>query len=193
MNAAPDSIRIAGIVRESIVDGRGLRFVVFGQGCPHRCPGCHNPQTHDFEGGRWVPIRQIAQEIRKNPLLQGVTFSGGEPFCQISAFAELARQVRALPGRLDLTVYSGYTYEQLLALPGASELLALCDYLVDGPFLLAERDLYLRFRGSRNQRYLDLNRSRLAGRPVPVPEQPPLSPRSYARGASLTGIQAHRS
>ena len=106
-----DTLRIAGIVRESIVDGEGLRFVIFGQGCPHRCPGCHNPQTHDFSGGTVVPFSRLLSEIRKNPLLKGVTFSGGEPFCQAEAFARLARQIRTLPGKLDLTVYSGYTFE----------------------------------------------------------------------------------
>ena len=93
-----DTLRIAGIVRESIVDGEGLRFVIFGQGCPHRCPGCHNPQTHDFSGGTVVPFSRLLSEIRKNPLLKGVTFSGGEPFCQAEAFARLARQIRTLPG-----------------------------------------------------------------------------------------------
>ena len=165
-----DSIRIAGIIRESIVDGKGLRFVVFGQGCPHRCPGCHNPQTHDFEGGRLVSIARLTEEIKKNPLLQGVTFSGGEPFAQTAAFAELAREVKALPGRLDLTVYSGYTYEELQNLPGAKELLDLCDYLIDGPFLLEQRDITLKVRGSRNQRYIDLVRTRQLGRLVPAAE-----------------------
>ena len=109
----PETLRLSGIVRESIVDGNGLRFVVFCQVCPHRCPGCHNPQTHDFSGGRDVPLNRILTEIRKNPLLRGVTFSGGEPFCQAAAFAELGRQINALPGLLDVTVYSAYTYEQL--------------------------------------------------------------------------------
>ena len=188
MTAEPTHIRIAGIVRESIVDGAGLRFVVFGQGCPHRCPGCHNPQTHDFQGGRLVPISSIIAEIRKNPLLRGVTFSGGEPFSQIEPFAALAKQVRALPGKLDITVYSGYTFEELAALPGAEKLLGLCDYLIDGPFLLAARDLSLTFRGRRNQRYLDLNRSRLAGRPVPAAEQPPLSPRRFAPKSAFSRL-----
>lgn len=161
-----DKIRIAGIIRESIVDGKGLRFVVFGQGCPHRCAGCHNPQTHDFSGGKLIPIASLTQEIRKNPLLQGVTFSGGEPFAQPEAFSALAREIKALSRKLDLTVYSGYTYEQLLDLPGATELLNLCDYLIDGPFILEERDISLKFRGSRNQRYIDLNRTRLAGKVV---------------------------
>lgn len=166
-----DRIRIAGIIRESIVDGKGLRFVIFGQGCPHRCPGCHNPQTHNFSGGKFVPISSLVQEIRKNPLLQGVTFSGGEPFAQPEAFAQLAREIKATCRQLDITVYSGYTYEQLVDLSGAAELLGLCDYLIDGPFLLEERDISLKFRGSRNQRYIDLNRTRQAGRLVLAAEK----------------------
>ncbi len=159
-----DRIRIAGIIRESIVDGKGLRFVVFGQGCPHHCPGCHNPQTHDFSGGKLVSIDSLVVEIKKNPLLQGVTFSGGEPFAQTEAFSQLAREIKATCRNLDITVYSGYTYEQLQNLSGASELLELCDYLIDGPFILEERDISLKFRGSRNQRYIDLNRTRQTGR-----------------------------
>ena len=163
-------LRIAGIVRESIVDGKGIRFTVFCQGCPHHCPGCHNPQTHPFDGGSLVKIERITQEIWKNPLLQGVTFSGGEPFCQAGAFAELAKLVHAMPGNLDVTCYSGWTYEQLLEKaetePDVAALLGECDYLVDGPFVLAKRDLTLRFRGSSNQRFLDLKKSRAAGKAI---------------------------
>ena len=163
-------LRIAGIVRESIVDGKGIRFTVFCQGCPHHCPGCHNPQTHPFDGGSLVKIERITQEIGKNPLLQGGTFSGGEPFCQAGAFAELAKLVHAMPGNLDVTCYSGWTYEQLLEKaetePDVAALLGECDYLVDGPFVLAKRDLTLRFRGSSNQRFLDLKKSRAAGKAI---------------------------
>ena len=117
-----------------------------------------------------VKIERIAQEIGKNPLLQGVTFSGGEPFCQAGAFAELAKLVHAMPGNLDVTCYSGWTYEQLLEKaetePDVAALLGECDYLVDGPFVLAKRDLTLRFRGSSNQRFLDLKKSRAAGKAI---------------------------
>ena len=92
-----ETLRIAGVVRESIVDGKGLRFVVFCQGCPHHCPGCHNPQTHDFLGGYDIDTNKIVAEIKKNPLLQGVTFSGGEPFCQAAAFADLGKKIKAIP------------------------------------------------------------------------------------------------
>ena len=164
------SLQIAGIVRESIVDGPGLRFTVFCQGCPHHCPGCHNPQTHPFAGGQAVAVSRLTEEIRKNPLLQGVTFSGGEPFCQAGAFAALADAVHAL--HKDIFCYSGWTLEELWekaeAEPDVAALLRKIDYLVDGRFVLAERDLSLRFRGSRNQRLLDMEKSRAAGKAVPA-------------------------
>ncbi len=168
------SLRIAGVVRESIVDGKGIRFTIFCQGCPHHCPGCHNPQTHDFAGGSVTTVEKILDEIKKDPLLQGVTFSGGEPFCQAGAFASLAEQIHRLPGGLDVTCYSGWTYEQLVEKaarePDVAALLAEIDYLIDGPFVLAKRDLTLLFRGSQNQRYLDMRRTRAEGRPVIVSE-----------------------
>lgn len=166
------TLRIAGVVRESIVDGKGIRFTIFCQGCPHHCPGCHNPQTHAFEGGSLLTIEQIAAEVAKDPLLQGVTFSGGEPFCQAGAFAALAELVHGLPGGLDVTCYSGWTYEQLVQKaetePETRALLEQVDFLIDGPFILAQRDLTLQFRGSRNQRFLDMKRTRETGKPVEV-------------------------
>lgn len=161
-------LRIAGIMRESVVDGPGIRYVVFTQGCPHGCPGCHNPQTHDFSGGSETDIRKIAAELDKDPLLAGVTFSGGEPFCQTAPLALLGDMVKERG--LDLMLYSGFTYEQLLEMAesdeGTAHLLQIADKLVDGPFILAERDLTLQYMGSRNQRYIDLVRSREEGSPV---------------------------
>ena len=149
-------LRIAGIAPESVVDGEGIRYVVFVQGCPHRCPGCHNPETHPFDGGRVADIQELFEEIRENPLLKGVTFSGGEPFCQPKPLAELARLVHGI-GK-DVTTYTGYLYEELLNMqdPDVANLLAQTDTLIDGPFILAERDLTLPFRGSRNQRIIQL-------------------------------------
>ena len=159
-------IRIAGVVRESVVDGPGLRFVVFTQGCPHHCPGCHNPQTHDFEGGQLVEISQLVELMEKNPLLRGITFSGGEPFAQPEGMAALAQQVKA--HGWDLFLYSGYTFEQLLKMgeecPAVRRLLELGDILVDGPYLEGERSLELKFRGSRNQRVIDLPASLASGK-----------------------------
>ncbi len=162
------TIRLAGIVRESIVDGPGFRFTVFCQGCPHHCPGCHNQQTHDFAGGKDVALSRILEEIDKNPLLSGVTFSGGEPFCQAGAFADLAEEVEKRG--LDIVTFSGYTYEQLLEKAETDEdtarLLARTWLLIDGPFKKEEKDLTLAFRGSRNQRIIDLNATRKEGRLV---------------------------
>lgn len=163
-----DSIRIAGIMRESIVDGPGIRFAVFCQGCPHACPGCHNPETHDFNGGSEVKVDRIIEEFDKNPLLTGITFSGGEPMCQPEGFAALGKLVKER-GKT-ITIFSGYTLEQLLAKAkenkATAELLAMCDVLIDGPFVQAQRDLTLQFRGSSNQRVIDMNRTRAEGRIV---------------------------
>lgn len=156
-------IKLAGIVEDSIVDGRGLRLAVFVQGCPHRCPGCHNPQTHDFAGGTWEDTDGIFEKYRLNPLLRGITFSGGEPFCQPVPLTELAGRVKAAGG--DVTVYSGWTYEELLEkhAPEVDALLAVCDVLVDGRFIEAEKNPELPFRGSENQRLIDLNATRTNG------------------------------
>ena len=163
-----NTIRLAGVVRESIVDGPGLRFTVFCQGCPHGCEGCHNPATHDFEGGYDCEISKIIAAVDENPLLDGVTFSGGEPMCQPEAFTVLAEELKKR--NLNIMVYTGYTYEELLKLaetrPAVGKLLELADYLVDGRFILAERDLTLPFRGSTNQRILDMKQTLAAGKPV---------------------------
>ena len=163
-----NTIRLAGVVRESIVDGPGLRFTVFCQGCPHGCEGCHNPATHDFEGGYDCEISKIIAAVDENPLLDGVTFSGGEPMCQPEAFTVLAEELKKR--NLNIMVYTGYTYEELLRLaetrPAVGKLLELTDYLVDGRFILAQRDLTLPFRGSTNQRVLDMKQTLAAGKPV---------------------------
>ena len=150
-------IRISGIVNDSIVDGRGIRLTVFTQGCPHHCPGCHNPQTHDFAGGRVEDTDVIFDMFRKNPLLRGITFSGGEPFCQPKPLLALAKQVHAL--HKDVTAYSGWTYEQLVSMhnPDVDALLNACDVLVDGPYIEQQRNLELLFRGSENQRLIDMH------------------------------------
>ncbi len=159
------TLRIAGVVRESIVDGPGIRFVVFSQGCPHHCPGCHNAGTHDFDGGYDCSIETILQAIDANPLLDGVTFSGGEPVCQPEGFLALARGVRERG--LSVLLYSGYTFEELMAMrahtPALKALLSLTDVLIDGKYQEAERDLTLQFRGSRNQRVIDLKRALSVG------------------------------
>ncbi|MBE5769410.1 MAG: anaerobic ribonucleoside-triphosphate reductase activating protein [Clostridiales bacterium] len=149
-------IRIFGTMDDSIVDGPGYRYAVFTQGCPHHCPGCHNPESHDFSGGRMVDTQTIIDQFSCNPLLDGVTLSGGEPFCQPEACLVLAKAAHAQG--LNVWAYTGYTLEKLLneADPARMALLEAVDVLVDGPFLLAERSLALQFCGSRNQRLIDV-------------------------------------
>lgn len=157
-------LKLAGLQKNSVVDGPGLRTVVFAQGCPHGCPGCHNLQTQDPEGGKWVEISELAAEISRSGA-RGVTFSGGEPFAQARAFAGLAAKLKACG--MSIVIYSGYTYEQLkdraMAEPDTEALLSACDILIDGPFILAERDLSLAYRGSRNQRIIDLRETIRSG------------------------------
>ena len=156
-------IRIAGTVDDSIVDGPGFRYTVFTQGCSHHCPGCHNPETHDFAGGRIVDTQAIVAQMRANPLLDGLTLSGGDPMEQPAPCAELARQAHALG--LNVWCYTGYILEQLLqeADPDRMALLRETDVLVDGPFLLAQRSLELKYCGSRNQRLIDVKKTLAAG------------------------------
>ncbi len=159
---------MAGFVPESITDGPGIRFVVFCQGCVHHCPDCHNAQTWPFEGGEaWEPQR-IFEKLRRDPLVRGVTFSGGEPFCQAAAFAELAALLKQ--HRYEVAAYSGWTFEELCAKaaaePDVAALLGLLDVLVDGRFVREELSLELKFRGSRNQRILDVPASLAADKAV---------------------------
>lgn len=148
-------LRVSGIVDESIVDGPGLRYVVFTQGCPHHCKGCHNPQTHSFEGGFLLSAEAALGQLQENPLLSGITLSGGEPFEQAEALCALAEGAKAL-GKNVMT-YTGYVFEDLLARNDSwtDRLLDLTDTLVDGPYKEELRDLELQFRGSANQRLLD--------------------------------------
>ena len=161
----PDTIRLYGLVTDSIVDGPGFRVSVFTQGCPHHCPGCHNPESHPMEGGTVWTLDDVEKKFTGNPLLSGITLSGGDPFMQAGSCAELARRAHAKG--LDVWAYTGYTYEQLIqkaeSEPDIAALLEETDVLVDGPFLLAERSLELEFCGSRNQRLIDVPRTRQTG------------------------------
>lgn len=159
-------MRIANTISDSIVDGPGLRFTVFTQGCPHNCAGCHNQETHDPAGGRECEVEDLVAELEQNPLVQGLTLSGGDPFLQAGECARLARIAR----RHGLTVwtYTGYTYEKLLE-EGQAERLALLDatdVLVDGPFVAEQKSYAARFRGSNNQRLIDVRQSRQTGQVV---------------------------
>lgn len=142
-------LRIAGIIEESIVDGPGLRFVLFLQGCHHHCKGCHNPQTWDFNGGTVVDSDEIVARIKSDPLIKGVTFSGGEPFEQAEALYPLAQELKGQG--YHLMAYSGYYLDELKRKPECIPLLETLDMLVDGPFIEEQKSLELQFRGSRNQ------------------------------------------
>ena len=156
-------LRIAGIEPESIVDGPGLRVVIFCQGCLRNCEGCHNPQTWDVDGGTEMTVEEVLKAIKSNPLCRGVTYSGGEPFLQA---VELSKLTRKLTG-YEVAVYSGFTVEELLSgTPDQRELLSLIDVLIDGPYIASERTLELSFRGSGNQRILNVPESLKAGKAV---------------------------
>ena len=152
-------LRIAGIVGDSITDGPGIRTAIFVQGCSHNCPGCHNPETHDFAGGSVMTVEQLLEKIKSNPLLSGITLTGGDPMFQPAPCAELAREAKAMG--LEVACYTGFTFEELVQQhdPDRMELLKCTDVLVDGRFVLAERSLDLKFKGSRNQRILDVKKS----------------------------------
>ena len=139
-------MKIYGLVQDSIVDGPGFRFGCFVQGCPHNCPGCHNPDSHDPAGGTEMSVEEVARELLKNPMTDGLTLSGGEPFAQPEECLRLAKI--AHEHGLNVWSYSGWTFEHLR--DGGTEaqkaLLAEVDVLVDGPFVLAERSLTLPFR-----------------------------------------------
>lgn len=151
-------VKLAGLVKESVVDGPGIRLVVFFQGCPHHCIGCHNPTSHDPLGGTDSTTEAILAELDKNSLISGITLSGGEPFGQLNAAIELANEAKRR--RLSVVVYTGYIFEELLT-KGTEDhriiqLLNLTDILVDGPFILEQRDISIAFCGSRNQRLIDV-------------------------------------
>ncbi len=160
-------LELSGIVSDSIVDGPGIRTCVFSQGCPHHCAGCHNPETWEFGCGTKISEEAVLEIVLSNPLCRGVTFSGGEPFAQAEGFATLARLLKG--AGYEVASYTGFTFEQLLkGTPAQKELLEQIDVLIDGPFLLAEKSLELAFRGSRNQRILDVPKSLAAGEAVTV-------------------------
>ena len=153
---------LSGIVSDSIVDGPGIRTTIFSQGCPHHCPGCHNPETWAFGCGTLVPVEAIVDIVKSNPLCRGVTFSGGEPFAQAAGFAKLAMLLKEKG--YEVASYSGYTFEELLnGSEDQKKLLEAIDILIDGPFLQDQKSLEIAFRGSRNQRILDVKKSLAAG------------------------------
>jgi len=157
-------MKIAGITYESLVDGPGIRVVVFVQGCEMACPHCHNPESWSKTSGRDYTVREVIRMVKKagpgKKLVRGVTFSGGEPFLQAGDLAQIAYEAKRIGW--DVTTYTGYTYEELAAREdtGVQALLKLTDYLIDGPYMHEKRDLDLKFRGSTNQRVIDMDTTR---------------------------------
>ncbi|MDD3586884.1 MAG: anaerobic ribonucleoside-triphosphate reductase activating protein [Thermoguttaceae bacterium] len=159
-----ERIRIACWENDSIIDGPGLRFVLFVQGCERNCPGCHNPATHARTGGRWASVEEILEVVDRNPLLDGITISGGEPFLQSTPCAVLSREIHKRG--LSVAVYTGFTFEEILCCPDSDHLSLLkeTDILIDGPYLKNQRSLDLKFRGSSNQRIIDVPKSLAANK-----------------------------
>ena len=156
-----NKIRLAGIAYESLVNGPGMRRVIFSQGCKHNCLGCFNEDTHDFLGGEERDIELLIDDLKNNPMINGVTFSGGDPFEQADKFAYMAKRIKELG--LNIWCYTGYTFEYILEnlnkRDGWEELLNNIDVLVDGKFEISKKIDGLKFKGSTNQRIIDVNQS----------------------------------
>ena len=165
-------VNVAGVMGDSIVDGPGIRVAIFVQGCCHHCEGCHNPESWAFGAGTDMSVEELFAMVKANPLCRGVTFSGGEPFCQPEALYELGSRFKAAGKHL--MCYSGWTFEELLKKSGSEEyvgkLLSILDVLVDGRFDISKRSLSLLFRGSSNQRLIDVPASLSKGEAVELPE-----------------------
>lgn len=181
MTNIPDTINLYGTALDSIVDGPGLRYAVFVQGCSHGCPGCHNPDSQPQEAGTPTPIAEVLDGIRANGLVHDVTLSGGEPFEQPEACAALAAALKA--EGYGLWVYTGFLYEDLVeraaSEPAVAALLDAADVLVDGPFVEGRKSYALQWRGSDNQRLIDMVRTRAQGKvelwsnDMSLPSKPP--------------------
>ena len=152
------TLRVLRIVDGTSVDGPGLRTSIYLAGCPHHCEGCHNPQSWDPAGGTEMTVDEIMAHVDEEDY--DVTLSGGDPLAQIDALLPLAKRLHDT-GR-HLWCYTGYTYEQVCADPSLKRILPYLEVLVDRPFILAERDISLLFRGSRNQRLVDVQHSTLS-------------------------------
>lgn len=165
-SSAPETetptLRVLDIVAGTSVDGPGLRTSIYFAGCEHACPGCHNPESWARDGGRLMSVAEIMDIVRDNDF--NVTFSGGDPLYQCAGVTALARAVKS--AGYTLWCYTGFTYEQVTAMEQCADLLGLVDVIVDGPFVAARRDTSLLFRGSSNQRLIDVGASRAANTPV---------------------------
>lgn len=150
-------LRISGIIDDSIVDGPGVRYVIFTQGCPHHCPGCHNPETHAFEGGTFITAEHVLNDLKNHKYIKGITFSGGEPMAQPEALAEFVGALK--DAGYHVMIFSGYTFEEIQQDGQRKKALERADILIDGRFILAEKSLEVKFRGSKNQRAIDVQKS----------------------------------
>lgn len=151
-------LRIADIVNDSIVDGPGIRLTVFVQGCIHNCKGCHNPNTHSFDGGKIIDTDFILNKFFENPLLDGITFSGGEPLLQVEPLSIIAKKIKE--SGFNVIVYTGFTWEKLMEnKENYVGLLKYTDILIDGPFIESQKSYDLMFKGSANQRVIDVFKS----------------------------------
>lgn len=155
-------MRLSGIIDESIVDGPGIRMIIFFQGCTHNCYKCHNPETHSFTGGKEYDLEYVDKKLADSPYLDGVTFSGGDPLDNPESALEIAKLVKE-KYNLNLWIYTGYTFEEILEKSKNNkiylDIFSLTDVLVDGPFVNNLRDLSLLYRGSTNQRIIDVKQS----------------------------------
>lgn len=168
MNDAEQKIRLFGVANDSIVDGPGLRYAVYTQGCSHHCAGCHNPGSWSFDGGTVTTVGAIVNDIEQNKLVKDVTISGGDPFDQPGPVAALVRELKK--HNYGVWAYSGYLYEELLERaktePDVDEIFHLIDVLVDGRFVQDLKSLDLQWKGSSNQRVIDLVKTRQCGKIV---------------------------
>ena len=155
-------ISVLSIIEDTMVDGPGFRTSIYCAGCMHQCAGCHNPQSWDFEGGHSMSTEDIMRVIEADPFAN-VTFSGGDPMYQPEGFAELAQAIKTRTDK-DIWCYTGFTFETLVYNPRQRALLEKIDVLVDGPFVKSQRDETLHFRGSRNQRLIDVPASLREGK-----------------------------
>ncbi|MDN4603569.1 anaerobic ribonucleoside-triphosphate reductase activating protein [Paenibacillus sp. F6_3S_P_1C] len=152
-------MNLYGYIPESVNEGTGLRAVLFISGCRHACPGCFSPDSWSFRAGEPFTEerqQQILYEVTAHPLLEGVTLCGGDPFFSAAECASWVRQLQAVRPDLTVWAYTGFVYEELVADPARAELFRLCDVIIDGPYIAAERDVSLAYRGSRNQRIIDV-------------------------------------
>jgi anaerobic ribonucleoside-triphosphate reductase activating protein len=152
------SIAVLDIVKDTTVDGPGFRTAIYAAGCPHHCPGCHNPQSWDIRNGTLHTVDSLLEKIREQEFAD-VTFTGGDPLFQADAFTALARRIRSETGK-SVWCYTGYRYERILKSPRLAQILPYIDVLADGPYYENLRDETLLFTGSSNQRLIDVPASR---------------------------------